>query len=312
MRKTGWLLMSLVPAVAIWSGAMCPMSPPGNANDNSSTNANTTSNGNSNASGNANSSTNSNGSADRFRLKVNWLGDGFGSTLNGAAVWIFSADERVLRAEGDYREGPNTFRFVRSPNNPERLREYDSPAGNVVTLIAFEDAGRILNIWGGAVPPTAAETNQIEFITFDLDGGFDSAPENGVAAVTMDSDKEVFVTFAPMPVITIDQTFQGRYRIELDMPNWLNDPGFNGVSPTTDFVGDEGLTACLGGSTGSGTWLHFAYKTGTTLTITSEDCNIFQWMWREWGVNDGCSGRTCNLIFGDDSSAIAQWDEVNP
>ncbi|MGE3182916.1 MAG: hypothetical protein AB7N71_14895, partial [Phycisphaerae bacterium] len=141
------------------------------------------------------------------------------------------------------------------------------------------------------------------------DGAFDSDPENGVGAVTMHSDQEVTVTFAPMPTIEVSQRYEGRSRIEIDVPNWLNHPTLGGVSPTADCTGTECETACLGGRSESGTWLHLAYKTGSVLTITSLDCNASQNPWIEWGVLDACNGRTCNLVFGTHEEAIAMWDE---
>lgn len=307
MRAKLVAIVSLTLAFVLFSGAMCPMNPPSDGNTNTNENTNTA--GNDNSAANDNQNTNS--SADRFRLKINWMGDGFGSSFFGAAVWVFIDDDRVLRADGDYREGPDTRRFIRNSNDPRRLFEVDVPAGKTVTLVAFEDAGKTFNLWGtganGAPPPPPEETFQIEFISWT--GDIDSDPETGVAALVMNSDKEVTVTYAPMPFIEIEQTFQGRYRIEIEVPGWLNNPALNGVSPTADCSGTECETACLGGSTQSGTWIHLAYKTGSQLKITSLDCNFTQFPWIEWGVLDACSGRTCDLIFGTHDRAVAMWDE---
>lgn len=281
--------LSLVCLVAVaLSGSDCPpsMNPDGNTNNNGNTNTN----------------------GDRFRLKVNWEGAGFGSSFFGAQIWAFIADGPTSRANADYREQFGVaHRFIRSANSPNRLFEIDVDSGKTVTIVAFEDAGKILNLYLGAVPDAPEATTQIEFVS--LGGDFDSTPETGVGTILMNADKEVTVTFAPMPTVVISNSGLGLYNLQLEMFGWLNDPALNGISPMADCMGDECDTQCLGGQTWDGSVLHLAFKTGTRLTITSIDCIAAQYDWLGWDVSDNCTDRTCILTFGLDGNSNANWVE---
>src|SRR5690606_16322364 len=100
-----------------------------------------------NPNGNGNGNANINGNSDRFRLKVNWEGAGFGSSFLGAQIWAFIADGPTSRASGKYVEQFGVAHsFIRSANSPNRLFEIDVDAGKTVSIVVFEDAGKILNL----------------------------------------------------------------------------------------------------------------------------------------------------------------------
>ncbi len=278
--------------VVVLLGGDCPttMNPMDNTNENTNTNDNINSNG------------------DRFRLTVNWEGAGFGSTLFGAQIWAFIADTQTLRADGNYSEQFGVaHRFVRTSNNPNRVFEIDVDAGKTVSIVAFDDAGKILNLFQGAVPPSSDDTNQIEFVS--MSGDFDNMPETGVGTVLMNADKDVTVRFAPMPTIVISNSGLGLYNVKLEVFGWLHDPELNGVPPTADCMDDECDTQCLGSQTWDGDVLHLAFKSGTRLTITSIDCIAAQYDWNGWDVSDNCTDRTCILTFGLDGNSNANWEE---
>ncbi len=257
---------------------------------------------------NANSNTNNNTSTDtdseRFRLTVNWAGEGFGTSFFGAAVWVFIGDDTILRADGDYREGIDTRRYIKTANDPTTSWNVDVDSGKSVTLVAFEDQGAILNLARGAVAPAPSETTHIEFLEWG--GDINATPEAGVATVLMDADKDVTVTFVLMPTLQIDVEGSGFFLNGFQAPVWLNDPELGGVSPVVDCVGDECETQCLGSSTFSGPALFYSMKGGTILELTSMDCLVDQFDWSMW-TKAGCAGRNCTFQFGNDSDATAIW-----
>lgn len=246
------------------------------------------------------------GPQGRHRLTIHWLGDGFGTTFQGAAVWVFVADETILRSEGVYSVSLNTHMFIRSQNDPRTTGEYDVEDGKSVTLVAFEDAGKILNLFAGAVAPDPKETTQIEFVEWG--GDIDATPEEGVATILMNADKEVTVRFDPMPTVTISVQGLGQFLHEIQAPVFLNHPSFEGVSPTTDCFDDECELPCLGGPAFGGEALHYALKGGTIVKLISLDCIANQYDWSMW-TKAGCGDRECSFQLGADGDAEAIWIE---
>lgn len=258
-----------------------------------------------NSDSNTNDNTGTDTDAERFRLTVNWAGEGFGTSFLGAAVWVFVGDDTILRANGDYREGVDTRRFIKTANDPRTSWDLDVDAGKFVTLVAFEDQGVILNLAGGAIAPASSETTHIEFLEWS--GDINATPEAGVATVLMNADKDVTVTYAPMPTLEIDVAGSGFFLQGFQAPEWLNDPALGGISPVVDCTGDECETQCLGSSTFSGPALFYSLKGGTILELTSMDCLVDQLDWDMW-TKAGCAGRECSFQFGNDSNATATWE----
>lgn len=304
MNRKPQFLLVLVVGFGLLSGAMCPMDPPASGDPNTSGN----NSGDGSDTGDNGSDNGDTGSSEAYRLNINWEGEGFGTSFFGAQIWAIVGDGPMGRADADYGGGSGVAqRFIRSSNSPDRLFRMDVEAGKTVSVIAFDDAGKTINLFLGAVPPAPEETTQIEFVS--MSGDIDSMPETGVGTVLMDEDKDVTVTFAPMPTVVISNSGLGLYNVQLEVFGWLNHPDLNGISPTADCMGDQCNTQCLGGQVWDGPVLHLAYKTGTRLTITSIDCIADQYDWLGWDAGDNCTDRTCILTFGLDGSSNANWKE---
>ncbi|MEM9730852.1 MAG: hypothetical protein AAF997_19880, partial [Myxococcota bacterium] len=173
-----------------------------------------------------------------------------------------------------------------------------------VTLVAFEDDGAEYNLFLGPPPPAPADSFDTEFVMFR--GDFDASPENGVATLTMDGDREVTAVFQPMPRLTISQMREGFYTVITTVPSWLGDPALDGMPPEATCTGEECDTQCVGSNTWDGDSLSFAFKSGTTLDVTAQDCGA---EWVGWQGDGNCTGRRCVFTLGQTTVARAVWSD---
>ncbi len=210
-----------------------------------------------------------------FRLTLTLRGDG---DAEGMTVY------RVIDSVGYTRENAPYFDFnlsigVTSSSDPD-VQEVMIQKGQTVTLVAVEARGIISAL------PLNDDANLMspfnnEFVQWE--GDVDAMPEDGVAVIEMDSDKDVSAVFRNMPTVSIvksdevnPQLTGGCYDLTIDAPARLGRPGDPEISGTTNDV-------CNVRSAGQ-------VKTGTMITLDAKDTN------------------GCDVVSGDCSEMFDRWD----
>ncbi len=237
----------------------------------------------------------------RFTLRMEGLDD-----IEAMRVIVINDNVLYSRENAPFSDNRFSFNAV-SEMNPD-VFELDIDEGQQVTLIAIEAKGITSDI----------PVNDIRFPTpFNFEfvgwaGDFDDLPEDGVATLEMDGDKEVTVMFRAMPVIDVvkldennSQLTGGCYDIVIDAPPLLAFPTDLSIDGTR-----EGF--CRPRFAGQ-------VKTGTTFTLTAEDSNgcdavsgTCTEQFDRWeGDPSGCgSNRECMFQVDTATTITAIWRDT--
>ncbi|GJM26856.1 MAG: hypothetical protein DHS20C16_32710 [Phycisphaerae bacterium] len=197
------------------------------------------------------------GEDGQFSLTLNM--DGL-DDIEAMRVIVVADDVLYSRENAPYSDIRFSFNAVSDENPDVFVRNIAE--GQQVTLIAIEAKGITSDI----------PVNDIRFPTpFNFEfvgwsGDVDDQPEDGVATLEMDGDKEVTVMFQAMPVIDVikidennPQLLGGCYDVVIDAPPLLAFPTDLSIDGTR-----EGF--CRPRFAGQ-------VKTGTVFTLTAEDSN---------------------------------------
>ncbi len=240
------------------------------------------------------------GEDGQFRLTLTMEGLG-----DIEAMRVIVIDDSVLysRENAPFFDINTSFNAVSDMNPDVFVRNINE--GQQVTLIAIEATGVTSDI----------PVNDIRFPTpFNFEfvgwaGDIDDQPEDGVATLEMNGDKEVTVMFQAMPVIDVvkinennPQLLGGCYDVVIDAPPLLAFPTDLSIDGTR-----EGF--CRPRFAGQ-------VKTGTTFTLTAEDSNgcdavsgLCTEQFDRWeGDPSGCGGnRECMFQVDTDTTITAIW-----
>ena len=236
-----------------------------------------------------------------FRLTLTLRGDG---DTEGMTVY------RVIDSVAYTRENAPYSNFnlsigVSSSSDPD-VREVMIQKGQTVTLIAVEARGVISALPLNDDANLTSPFNH-EFSKFEGDVG--SMPEEGVAVIEMNSDKDVTAVFKSMPTVSIvksdevkPQLSGGCYDLTIDAPERLGRPGDSDISGMTNDV----CNARSGGQVKTGTMIALNAKDTNGCDVVSGDCSE---MFDRWdGDTASCgSNRECTFEVMDDTNVEAIW-----